>query len=54
MPTAFKVILTKEENQTLQEFEVVQTIPRRTKQRAIALRQKAKGLKVKQIAEYLG
>ena len=53
MPAALKIILTTEENQTLQELEVAQTVPRRTKQRATALRLNAKGWKVKEIADYL-
>ena len=53
MPAALKITLTSEENQTLQELEVSQTVPRRTKQRATALRLNAKGWKVKEIADYL-
>ena len=53
MPAALKITLTTEENQTLQELEVAQTVPRRTKQRAMALRLNAKGWKVKEIAGYL-
>ena len=53
MPAALKITLTTEENQTLQELEVAQTVPRRTKQRAMALRLNAKGWKVKEIADYL-
>jgi transposase len=54
MPAALKITLTTEENQTLQELEVAQTVPRRTKQRATALRLSSKGLKLKEIASYLG
>ena len=50
MPAALKITLTSEENQTLQELEVSQKVPRRTKQRATALRLNAKGFKVKAIA----
>ena len=53
MPAALKITLTTKENQTLQELEVSQTVPRRTKQRATALRLNAKGWKVKAIADYL-
>lgn len=53
MPAALKITLTSEENQTLQELEVAQEVPRRTKQRATALRLNAKGWKVKAIADYL-
>ena len=53
MPAALKITLTTEENQTLQELEVALFVPRRTKQRATALRLNAKGWKVKEIADYL-
>lgn len=53
MPAALKITLTTEENHTLQELEVAQTVPRRIKQRAMALRLNAKGWKVKEIADYL-
>jgi hypothetical protein len=43
MPAALKITLTTEENQTLQELEVAQTVPRRTKQRATALRLSSTG-----------
>ena len=51
MPAALKITLTSEENQTLQELEMSQKVPRRTKQRAIALRLNAKGFRVKAIAQ---
>ncbi|OLT59411.1 helix-turn-helix domain-containing protein [Moorena bouillonii] len=54
MPAALKIILTNEENQTLKELEVAECVPRRTKQRATALRLNAAGWKVKAIANYLG
>ena len=38
MPAALRITLTSEENKTLQELEVAQAVPRRTKQRATALR----------------
>ena len=41
------------EKVTLQELEVCQTVPRRTKQRATVLRLNALGWKVKAIADYL-
>ena len=47
MPAALKITLTTEENKTLQELEVCQIAPRRTKQRATVLRLNAKGWKVK-------
>jgi transposase len=53
MPAALRIILTTEENKTLQELEVADSVPRRTKQRATALRLNATGWKVKQIADYL-
>ena len=62
MPAALRINLTTEENQTLQELEVADSVPRRTKQRATALRLNATGWKVKAIpscarratATYLG
>ena len=53
MPAALRITLTTEENKTLQELEVASTVPRRTKQRATALRLNATGWKVKAIANYL-
>lgn len=53
MPAALRITLTTEENKTLQELEVAQAVPRRTKQRATALRLNAKGWKVSAIADYL-
>lgn len=53
MPAALRITLTKEENKTLQELEVAQAVPRRTKQRATVLRLNAKGWRVKEIADYL-
>ena len=53
MPAALKITLTIEENKTLQELELANSVPRRTKQRATALRLNAKGWKVKEIADYL-
>jgi hypothetical protein len=47
MPAALRITLTTEENQTLQELEVASQVPRRTKQRATALRLNAKGWKIK-------
>jgi hypothetical protein len=46
MPAALKITLTKEENKTLQELEVADSVPRRTKKRATALRLNARGWKV--------
>ena len=53
MPAALKITLTTEENKTLQELELADSVPRRTKQRATALRLNATGTKVKEIANYL-
>ena len=53
MPAALRITLTTEENKTLQELEIADSVPRRTKQRAMVLRLNAKGWKVKAIAKYL-
>ena len=53
MPAALRITLTTEENKTLQELEVADSVPRRTKQRVTALRLNAKCWKVKAIANYL-
>ncbi|MEJ6487476.1 helix-turn-helix domain-containing protein [Nostoc punctiforme UO1] len=53
MPSALKIILTAEEDRTLKELTCADQVPRRTKQRAIALRLNAHGWNVAQIAEYL-
>lgn len=53
MPAALKITLTKEEDRTLKELELSQQVPRRTKQRATALRLNSRGWKVKAIASYL-
>ncbi|NEQ85731.1 MAG: helix-turn-helix domain-containing protein [Moorea sp. SIO2I5] len=50
MPAALRITLTTQEHQTLKELEVAECVPRRTKQRATALRINAKGWKVKAIA----
>jgi transposase len=54
MPAPLRTTLTEEENKTLQELEVANCVPRRTKHRAMALRLNASGWKVKAIANYLG
>ena len=54
MPAPLRITLTTQEHQTLKELEVAECVPRRTKQRATALRLNAKGWKVKAIADYLG
>ncbi|MBD2409850.1 helix-turn-helix domain-containing protein [Nostoc calcicola FACHB-3891] len=54
MPSALRIILTIEEDQTLKELSCAEKVPRRTKQRAIALRLNAHGWNVPQIAQYLG
>ena len=53
MPAALRITLTTQENKTLKELEVANSVPRRTKQRATALRLNAKGWTVKAIAKYL-
>jgi transposase len=53
MPTALRIILTAEEDRTLLELSCADQVPRRTKQRAVALRLNAHGWNVPQIAEYL-
>jgi transposase len=53
MPAALKITLTTEENITLQQLELSNSVPRRTKQRATVLRLNAAGWKVKEIANYL-
>ncbi|MDZ7969403.1 MAG: helix-turn-helix domain-containing protein [Nostoc sp. DedSLP03] len=53
MPSALRIILTAEEDRTLLELSCADQVPRRTKQRAIALRLNAHGWNVPQIAEYL-
>ena len=53
MPAALKITLTTEENTTLQQLELSNSVPRRTKQRATALRLNAAGWKVKELANYL-
>jgi transposase len=54
MPRALKIILTTEEDLTLKELSCADKVPRRTKQRAIALRLNAHGWNVPEIAQYLG
>lgn len=51
MPAALRITLTTEENKTLQELEIADSVPRRTKQRAMVLRLNAKGWKVKAITQ---
>ncbi|MEM7592801.1 MAG: hypothetical protein AAF383_15000 [Cyanobacteria bacterium P01_A01_bin.83] len=46
MPAALKITLTTEEDKTLQELEVADVVPKRTKQRATVLRLNAQGWKV--------
>ena len=53
MPAALKITLTTEENTILQQLELSNSAPRRTKQRATVLRLNAAGWKVKEIANYL-
>ena len=50
MPAALRINLTTEEHKTLQELEVADSVPRRTKQRATALRLNSTGGKVKAIS----
>lgn len=53
MPAPTHIELTDEENQTLQALSEADGVPRRTKQRATALRLNAAGWRVPQIATYL-
>ena len=53
MPAPLQITLTPEEDQTLKELELADGVPRRTKQRASALRLNGKGWKVKASADYL-
>ena len=46
MPSALRIILTAEEDRTLKELSCADKVPRRTKQRAIALRLNAHGWNV--------
>ncbi|WP_339378448.1 hypothetical protein [Calothrix sp. NIES-2100] len=46
MPSALRIILTAEEDRTLKELSCADQVPRRTKQRAIALRLNAHGWNV--------
>ena len=53
MPAAAHIQLTAEEDQTLKALSEADGVPRRTKQRATALRLNAQGWRVPQIAQYL-
>jgi len=53
MPAALKVELTVEEDETLRELSFAVEVPRRTRQRAMAVRLNGEGWKVGQIAQHL-
>ena len=53
MPAALRITLTLDEDRTLQELELADEIPRRTKHRATVLRLNSRGWTIKAIAEYL-
>lgn len=53
MPAPIHIELTDEEDQRLQALSEADGVPRRTKQRATALRLNARGWRVPQIAKYL-
>ena len=53
MPAPIPIKLTDEEDQTLQALSAADGVPRRTKQRATALRLNATGWRVPPIAQYL-
>lgn len=54
MPAPLRIILSPPETITLEELSYANGVPRRTKQRAIALRMNAQGWNVPDIAEHLG
>lgn len=53
MPSFLQVKLSESEDQTLEQLSLANTVPKRTKQRAIALRLSNRGKRVNQIQEYL-
>ena len=53
MPSFLHVKLSQNEDQTLEQLSLANTVPKRTKQRAIALRLSNRGKTVSQIQEYL-
>ncbi len=53
MPAALHVKLTPEEDTTLRELSLATTVPRRTRQRAMAVRLNSGGWRVGQIAQHL-
>lgn len=53
MPAPIHIQLTSQEDQTLQALSEANGVPRRTKQRATALRLNAQGWSVPQVARYL-
>lgn len=53
MPAPLKITLTDEEDRMLENLSYTDGVPRRTKQRALALRLRAHGWKIPQIADYL-
>lgn len=53
MPPALRIKLSTEEDKTLHELSLAENVPRRIKQRALALRLNADGLTVPKIARHL-
>jgi len=53
MPAPLQIRLTEEEDQSLYQFKFNEEIPKRTRERAEALRLSAYGMSVAQIASYL-
>lgn len=52
MPAPIRVILSEQEDRTLQELSYAQGVPHRTKQRALAIRLNARGWNTPQIAQF--
>ncbi len=53
MPAPLQIKLTVEEDTTLRELSLAEGVPRRTRQRAIAVRLNSDGWMVGQIAQHL-
>lgn len=54
MPAPLRITLSPSEEITLAELSYANSVPRRSKQRAVALRMNAQGWNVPEIAEHLG
>jgi Homeodomain-like domain len=54
MPSALRIILTPEEDLTLKELRLAQTVPQQTRDRAHILRLNAQGWNVLAISEMFG